>query len=100
MALSIGSFLLACVFSLNAVTILNEERFLVKGFLFNFLVGLGRNTQFAPTQAFDYQAHLASAYQPSSGNQLVNLIFSVQTVMRVPLILINLIAIFFLLIFG
>ncbi|KAF9421051.1 hypothetical protein BGZ94_008949 [Podila epigama] len=78
----IGLFVLVEVMLLfvNAVAILNEERFLAK-------IGWGR-------QAIDPYA------QESIKSRVVNLISAVSTLMRIPLIGLNTLAILYLVILG
>ncbi|GMT29142.1 hypothetical protein PFISCL1PPCAC_20439 [Pristionchus fissidentatus] len=81
MALSFYGLLEASLLVLNAIAILNRQRFLKK-------IGLD-----APIHSFDGQ-------EGSVKNQIISLILAVQTVMRMPLIGINIIVIFFKLILG
>ncbi|CAD6184699.1 unnamed protein product [Caenorhabditis auriculariae] len=80
MALSFYGLLEAALLVLNGIAILHRERFLKK-------YGLG-----APSHSFEGNN--------SVKDQLVSLIFAVQTVMRMPLIAINIVVIVFKLILG
>ncbi|CAI5437830.1 unnamed protein product [Caenorhabditis angaria] len=80
MALSFYALLEAALLVLNGIAILHRERFLKK-------YGLG-----APSHSFDGSN--------SVKDQIVSLIFAVQTVMRMPLIAINIVVIVFKLILG
>ncbi|XP_003745564.1 immediate early response 3-interacting protein 1 [Galendromus occidentalis] len=81
MGFGIYSLLEAGLLVLNAVTILHEERFLNK-------YGLGRNMAMQGYQ------------QPGAKTQIINLIHSVKTVMKVPLIFLNLMTILLEMLFG
>ncbi|KHN75069.1 Immediate early response 3-interacting protein 1 [Toxocara canis] len=82
MAVSFYALLEACLLVLNGIAVLNKERFLKK---------------IAPTT-------LSNSFEspdPSSMKmQLFNLVIAVQTVMRVPLIAVNILVITFKLLFG
>ncbi|XP_063587463.1 immediate early response 3-interacting protein 1-like [Penaeus indicus] len=82
MAFGIYSLLEAVVLSLNAVCILNEERFLSK------LPGWGGS-----------QVH-GFGEEPGMKTQIFHFIRSVKTVMKYPLIPVNVFVIVFKLIFG
>ncbi|XP_077285847.1 immediate early response 3-interacting protein 1 [Arctopsyche grandis] len=73
----------ASLLCLNAICILNENRFLSK-------VGWGSTNQ--TTQGY--------GDQPTFKGQILNLIHSIRTVTRIPLIFLNIIAIFFKLLLG
>ncbi|KAI5704547.1 immediate early response 3-interacting protein 1 [Diaphorina citri] len=78
---TLGSLLEAGILVLNAICILNEERFLSKFYSANPSVhGFGE--------------------QPSIKSQFINLIKSIRTVMRIPLIFVNILAITYKLILG
>ena len=82
MVFTIGTLFEAALLLVNAIAILNEERFLAK-------VGWGkdfRNEGFGDRGGVKYQ--------------LVNLISSVQTLLRVPLMVVNVIVIIYELILG
>ncbi|CAI4224605.1 unnamed protein product [Auanema sp. JU1783] len=75
MVLSFYGLLEAALLILNGIAVLHRDRFLKK-------YGLA-----APVHSFDSQ--------PTVKTQLINLILAVQTVMRMPLIAINLVVIAF-----
>ncbi|XP_054159016.1 immediate early response 3-interacting protein 1-like [Oppia nitens] len=87
MVLSIYSLLETGLLIVNAIVVLNEDRFLSK-------IGWGRKSLNMAQQTYGHQ---------SEGNvksQLLNMIHSIRTVMRVPLIFLNIIVILFKFIFG
>ncbi|KAH9405803.1 Immediate early response 3-interacting protein 1 [Tyrophagus putrescentiae] len=97
MTFSLFTLLEAGLLVVNAIAILNEERFLNK-------IGWGRDSMMINAQM---SSPYAGTYgQPSPGGgmtpkmQLMNMIHSIRTVARVPLILINIIVIGIKLIFG
>ncbi|KAF9382306.1 hypothetical protein CPB97_007234 [Podila verticillata] len=80
MAISFFGLLEVMLLFINAVAILNEERFLAK-------IGWGRQA--------------ANPYEPESIKaRMVNLITAVSTLMRIPLIGLNVVAIVYLVILG
>ncbi|XP_023231493.1 immediate early response 3-interacting protein 1 [Centruroides vittatus] len=82
MALTLYNLFEAILLCVNAIAVLHEERFLAK-------VGWGKdqaNRGFGDEQGIKYQ--------------LINLIHSVRTVMRIPLIFFNILTIIFKLILG
>ncbi|XP_076350258.1 immediate early response 3-interacting protein 1-like [Tachypleus tridentatus] len=83
MTFSLYSLFEAGLLLVNAVSVLHEERFLSK-------VGWGRDDQ--TTRGF--------GEDPGVKSQLINLIHSIRTVMRIPLILVNIMTILFKLILG
>ncbi|CAI8496306.1 hypothetical protein ACO0OL_002379 [Hanseniaspora opuntiae] len=93
-----GRFFYVSLFLINAVAILNEERFLRR-------IGLGSNKSHAQIM----QQHNSYPYANSAANnmapdsikaKLVSLIYSIQTLLRIPLIIINLLVIIYELILG
>ncbi|XP_045156404.1 immediate early response 3-interacting protein 1-like [Mercenaria mercenaria] len=80
MAFGLYSLIEAIILCLNAVCVLHEERFLSK-------IGWG-----ADQRGF--------GEQPGMKTQVMNLIRSIRTVMRIPLIGINVIVIGFMLVLG
>lgn len=78
--LSLGTLLYVSVLSINGVAILNEDRFLSR-------IGLGSRR---------------SSYEDitSIKSKIVNLISAVRTLLRFPLIILNLVLIIYELIFG
>ncbi|EPB68792.1 Yos1-like protein [Ancylostoma ceylanicum] len=81
MALSFYGLLEAALLILNGIAILHRERFLKK-------------------YGFGVPSHSFEADSGSIKNQLISLVLAVQTVMRMPLIGINIIVIAFKLILG
>jgi len=96
--LGLGTILYVSVLLINAMAILNEERFLAR---------IGWTSQAQRAQQAGYHQPY-DAYAGSSGSQadigvkgnLVNLIGAVRTLMRVPLIFINVAVIIYELILG
>jgi len=82
MAFSLYTLLEAGLLFVNAIAILNRQRFLSK-------VGLSQPT---------YDSY--GDNQPGVKSQIVNLIYAVQTVMRVPLIFLNIVVIVIKLLLG
>ncbi|XP_029778014.1 immediate early response 3-interacting protein 1 [Suricata suricatta] len=82
MAFTLYSLLQAALLCVNAIAVLHEERFLKN-------IGWGAD-----------QGIGGFGEEPGIKSQLTNLIRSVRTVMRVPLIIINSVAIVLLLLFG
>ncbi|XP_021347487.1 immediate early response 3-interacting protein 1-like [Mizuhopecten yessoensis] len=80
MAFGLYSLIEAIILCLNAVCVLHEERFLAK---------IGRGTD-----------QRGFGENPSMKTQILNLIRSIRTVMRIPLIGINILVIGFKLILG
>ncbi|KAL9906041.1 immediate early response 3-interacting protein 1 [Glossina fuscipes] len=79
--LTLWSLIEASLLCLNAVCVLHEERFLAK-------VGWG------------YQQMQQDFGQPTAKAQALNLIRSIRTVAKIPLIFLNMVAIVFKLILG
>ncbi|KAJ1522392.1 hypothetical protein ONE63_002680 [Megalurothrips usitatus] len=82
MAFTLWNLVEATVLVLNAVCVLHEDRFLKQ-------MGWGAN---APVQGF--------GEQPTVKSQILNLVRSIRTVVRIPLILVNIALIVFKLILG
>ncbi|KAM9329689.1 immediate early response 3-interacting protein 1 [Gastrophryne carolinensis] len=82
MAFTLYSLLQAALLCVNAMAVLHEERFLSK-------IGWGAD-----------QGIGGFGEEPGVKSQLVNLVRSVRTVMRVPLIIVNSVTIVLLLLFG
>ncbi|KAF4013183.1 hypothetical protein G4228_004443 [Cervus hanglu yarkandensis] len=82
MAFTLYSLLQAALLCVNAIAVLHKERFLKN-------IGWGTD-----------QGIGGFGEEPGIKSQLMNLIRSVRTVMRVPLIIVNSIAIVLLLLFG
>jgi len=81
MAFTLYSFLEACLLIVNAMAVLHEERFLAKiGWGTDQLAGFGE--------------------ERGAKHQIINLIHSVRTVMRIPLIFLNSVTILLLLVMG
>ncbi|XP_069602648.1 immediate early response 3-interacting protein 1 [Ranitomeya imitator] len=82
MAFTLYSLLQAALLCVNAVAVLHEERFLSK-------IGWGAD-----------QGIGGFGEEPGVKSQMMNLVRSVRTVMRVPLIIVNSATIVLLLLFG
>nr|XP_006627301.2 PREDICTED: immediate early response 3-interacting protein 1 [Lepisosteus oculatus] len=82
MAFTLYSLIQAAILCVNAVAVLHEERFLSK-------IGWGAD-----------QGIGGFGDEPGIKSQLMNLVRSVRTVMRVPLIIVNSVCIVLLLLFG
>ncbi|KAJ8919033.1 hypothetical protein NQ315_016939 [Exocentrus adspersus] len=83
MAFTLWNLFEATLLCLNAICVLNEERFLSK---------VGWSARSANVQGF--------GEQPSAKAQVFNLIHSIRTVVRIPLIFLNILTIAFKLILG
>ncbi|XBW35746.1 hypothetical protein QEN19_001316 [Hanseniaspora menglaensis] len=94
-----GSFFSVSLFLINSIAILNEERFLRR-------IGLGSNKSQAELQHNSNQYPYATSTNTVNANndsiksKLISLIYSVQTLLRIPLIVINTLVIIYELIFG
>ncbi|XP_046863084.1 immediate early response 3-interacting protein 1-like [Xenia sp. Carnegie-2017] len=86
MAVTLYAFLEAMLLLVNAVAILNEERFLSK------VIGWARD-QINQSQGFGHE-------EKGIKQQIANLVHAVRTVMRVPLIFLNGLAIVLELLLG
>lgn len=96
-----GRFFYVSLFFINAIAILNEERFLRR-------IGLGSNKSQAQLQ--QQQQHNQYPYATTANTQninndsikakLISLIYSIQTLLRIPLIIINVLVIIYELLFG
>ncbi|XP_069819327.1 immediate early response 3-interacting protein 1 [Dendropsophus ebraccatus] len=82
MAFTLYTLLQAALLCVNAVAVLHEERFLSK-------IGWGAD-----------QGIGGFGEEPGIKSQMMNLVRSVRTVMRVPLIIVNSVTIVLLLLFG
>ncbi|KAK8760884.1 immediate early response 3-interacting protein 1 [Amblyomma americanum] len=80
MAITLYNLFEASLLCINAIAVLHEERFLKK-------INWGRE-------------QAAHGFDPGAKSQIINLIHSVRTVMRIPLIFINILIIIFKLLFG
>ncbi|SHO77238.1 Similar to S.cerevisiae protein YOS1 (Integral membrane protein required for ER to Golgi transport) [Malassezia sympodialis ATCC 42132] len=83
--LGLGTILYTTLLFINAIAILNEERFLSK-------VGWSTNSR---GNGFDYPSNEASVKQ-----RLVHLISAVRVLLRIPLIVINTVVIIYELLLG
>jgi hypothetical protein len=105
MHLSLTEFLKVILFFMNAIAILNEERFLSRGkillwilvspkmiylFLINFLVGWG----------YSHDSTRLGQSPTTVHSRMVHLIYAIRTVFRIPLIILNTLMVLFLLILG
>lgn len=94
-----GRFFYVTLFFVNAIAILNEERFLRR-------IGLGSNKSQAQLQQRNSQyPYAATAANVNVNNdtiksKLISLIYSIQTLLRIPLIVINMLVIIYELILG
>ncbi|CAF1073528.1 unnamed protein product [Rotaria sordida] len=93
MGFTLYSLIEAALLCVNAIAILNEQRFLSR------LSGGGGGGN---RQGYPGVGGYVDDYQNVGGTkqQLLNLIRSVRTVMRVPLIAFNIVTIIFLILFG
>ncbi|XP_065290750.1 immediate early response 3-interacting protein 1 [Dermacentor albipictus] len=80
MAFTLYSLIEAALLCVNAIAVLHEKRFLEK-------INWGRE-------------QAAHGFEPGAKSQIINLIHSVRTVMRIPLIFFNSVVIIFKLLFG
>ncbi|EJU06581.1 Yos1-like protein [Dacryopinax primogenitus] len=94
MAFSLGTILYVTLLLVNAIAVLNEERFLAR-------IGLSTQTSNPSTYnpSFD-QSYGGGPSGPSVRDQLVNLIGAVRTLLRLPLIAANVVVIVYELLLG
>ncbi|RWS28900.1 Immediate early response 3-interacting protein 1-like protein [Leptotrombidium deliense] len=88
MPISIYTLYEATLLVINAIAVLHEERFLAK-------YGWGRDQAFVPPAGYGYQPQ-----SPGVKANLLNFIHSIRTVMRIPLIFLNVITIIYEVIAG
>jgi hypothetical protein len=95
MGLSLWNLYEAGLLIVNAIAVLHEERFLSK-------IGWGRNQwqQQQQYQGFGGPSSFNPAIDQGLKANLLNMIHSIRTVMRIPLILLNIVTIVFKLILG
>ncbi|KAF9821212.1 hypothetical protein IEO21_00820 [Rhodonia placenta] len=99
MALTLGTILYVAILLINAMAVLSEDRFLAR---------IGWSSAPVPTVAAGFQAYGTAYDQPgypgaqdvSVKARLINLISAVRTLMRIPLIGLNLVVIGYELILG
>ncbi|KZP00187.1 Yos1-like protein [Calocera viscosa TUFC12733] len=93
MVFYLGTLIYVSLLVVNAIAILNEERFLAR-------IGLSTQSQGqAYNTGFD-QAYGDQGGGPSVRTQLVNLIGAVRTLLRLPLIIVNVVVIVYELVLG
>ncbi|XP_002399679.2 immediate early response 3-interacting protein 1 [Ixodes scapularis] len=80
MAITLYNLFEAALLCVNAIAVLHEKRFLEK-------INWGRE-------------QVSQGFEPGAKSQIINLIHSVRTVMRIPLIFINILVIIFKLLLG
>ncbi|KIK06716.1 hypothetical protein K443DRAFT_129655 [Laccaria amethystina LaAM-08-1] len=84
---------------INAIAILNEDRFLAKiGWLSSSRQVRDANTGFQ--QSYDHTAYSSASSEVGMKDRLVDLIGAVRTLMRIPLIAINTLVILYELVWG
>ncbi|XP_031330042.1 immediate early response 3-interacting protein 1 [Photinus pyralis] len=83
MAITLWNLFEASLLCLNAVCVLHEERFLVK---------IGWSSKSPNVQGF--------GEHPTVKGQILNLVYSIRTVARIPLILVNIVTILIKLVLG
>ncbi|KZS91224.1 Yos1-like protein [Sistotremastrum niveocremeum HHB9708] len=96
MGLGIGTMINVSLLLVNAIAILNEERFLAR-------IGWSSSpTAQSTPHGFQnpYDSTTLSRPEDSIKNQMVNLIGAVRTLLRMPLIFVNLVVIVYHLIMG
>jgi hypothetical protein len=83
------------LFLINAVAVLSEERFLAR-------IGWSAQSPSAQNQAYDSTGYGGAAGQPEQSikARLITLVTAVRTLMRIPLIAVNLVVIVYELILG
>ncbi|KAI0736195.1 Yos1-like protein [Fomitopsis betulina] len=100
MALTLGTILYVAILIINAMAVLSEDRFLVR---------IGWSSASPPTATAGFSQPYATAYDQAGyaaqqdigvKARLINLISAVRTLMRIPLIGVNLIVIGYELLLG
>ncbi|OAA60998.1 yos1-like protein [Niveomyces insectorum RCEF 264] len=87
----LGGFLYVCVLLINAIAILSEDRFLAR-------IGLSTSASSAYDPTFGQTS--GGGADASIKAKIINLIASVRTLMRIPLIVINTLLIVYELVLG
>ncbi|XP_075677261.1 immediate early response 3-interacting protein 1 [Dermatophagoides pteronyssinus] len=104
MAIGVYSLLEATLLVINAIAILNEERFLVKFDLDrNSLMSSASLNQANIPYGGGFGGQQSTTISPTTMSpkmQILNLLHSIRTVARLPLIAINIVVIIFKLLFG
>ncbi|CBQ69146.1 conserved hypothetical protein [Sporisorium reilianum SRZ2] len=93
----LGSAFYLILFITNALAVLSEERFLAR-------VGWSSHALASQAHSFD-QGFQSNAYSASQDNvtvkaRLINLISAVRTLMRIPLVVINIAVVIYLIVLG
>ncbi|QGI58496.1 hypothetical protein CEK26_000620 [Fusarium fujikuroi] len=88
-----GSFLYVCILLINAVAVLSEDRFLAR----STKPSLARAINLSPAS---YDPAFGAGPDASVKAKIINLIASVRTIMRMPLIFVNSVIILYELILG
>ncbi|PWZ00381.1 Yos1-like protein [Testicularia cyperi] len=95
MAFGLGTAFYLILFITNALAVLSEDRFLAR-------VGWSSNTMLQQQQ-FDQGFSSSSSFQSQDSSikaRLINLISAVRTLMRIPLVAINIVVIIYLILLG
>lgn len=93
----LGSAFYLILFITNALAVLSEERFLAR-------VGWSSHSLASQSSAFD-QGFQSNPYASSAADvtikaRLINLISAVRTLMRIPLVAINIVVVIYLIVLG
>ncbi|CUM50316.1 uncharacterized protein AC631_01737 [Debaryomyces fabryi] len=89
----LGKLLYVIILTVNGIAVLSEDRFLNR-------IGWGSTTANNPSQPYLQFSTSAQGEGTSVKTRLINLISAVRTLMRLPLIFINVVIIFYELILG
>ncbi|RPD67304.1 Yos1-like protein [Lentinus tigrinus ALCF2SS1-7] len=100
MALTLGTILYVAILLVNAMAVLSEDRFLARiGWSSSQAQPMGQNFAQPYAQPYD-QAAYAGGQDIGVKGRMINLIGAVRTLMRIPLIGLNLVIIGYELILG
>lgn len=86
----LGKLLYVIILSVNGIAVLSEERFLNR-------IGWGSGSAASQVQ---YQQFVPPSNDSSIKRRLINLISAIRTLLRVPLIIVNVLIIFYELVLG
>mmetsp|Transcript_8566 Transcript_8566/g.8452 ORF Transcript_8566/g.8452 Transcript_8566/m.8452 type:complete len:93 (+) Transcript_8566:46-324(+) len=89
----LGKLLYVIILTVNGIAVLSEDRFLNR-------IGWGSTTANNPSQPYLQFSTSVQSEGTSVKTRLINLISAVRTLMRLPLIFINVVIIFYELILG
>ncbi|CAG90174.2 DEHA2G04048p [Debaryomyces hansenii CBS767] len=89
----LGKLLYVIILTVNGIAVLSEDRFLNR-------IGWGSSTSNNPSQPYSQFSTSMQSEGTSVKTRMINLISAVRTLMRLPLIFINVVVIFYELVLG